>query len=98
LALAPAIVQSRPVLDPELVARVADSSGLTRGEAARVVGDVLAHYAEPVDAYVRRRHRELQTYGVRNDEAFRTIASELRSRLVAAPELSERQLRRIVYG
>jgi hypothetical protein len=89
---------SRPVLDPELVARVADSSGLTPGEAARVVGDVLAHYAEPVDAYVRRRHGELQTYGVRNDEAFRTIAAELRTRLVAAPELSERQLRRIVYG
>jgi len=92
------VVHSRLVLDPELVARVADSSGLTHGEAARVIGDVLAHFAEPVDAYVRRRHRELQTYGVRNDAAFRTIAAELRARLVAAPELSERQLRRIVYG
>jgi hypothetical protein len=90
--------QSRRVLDPELIARVADSAGLTRGEAARVVGDVLAHYAEPLDAYVRRRHAELQLRGTRNTEAFRIIRAELRSRLVAAPALSERQLRRVVYG
>jgi len=89
---------SRRVLDPELVARVADASGLTRGEAARVIGDVLAHYAEPVEVYVRRRHHELQTYGMRNAEAFRTIGAELRSRLVAAPDMSERQLRRLIYG
>ena len=86
------------MLDPELIARVSDSSGLTRSEAARVVGDVLAHYAEPVEAYVRRRHGELQLHGTRNAEAFRIIQAELRSRLVAAPTLTERQLRRVIYG
>ena len=48
--------------------------------------------------YVRERHARLQTYGARNPEIFSRIAEELAQRVVAAPELSERQLRRIVYG
>jgi hypothetical protein len=63
-----------------------------------VVEDVLAFHAEPVTAYVRRRHTELRTYGVGNPEIFARIGEELRHRVVAAPELSERQLRRLVYG
>jgi hypothetical protein len=84
--------------DGDLVARVADSAGLSEAEAARVIGDVLAHYAEPVEDYVRRRHTTLQLRGIRNPEIYRTIADELARRLVAAPALSERQLRRIIYG
>lgn len=92
------MVHSGRVLDPELVARVAGSTGLTEREAARVIGDVLAHYDEPLEDYVRRRHASLQLHGARNDDIFRTIRGELGTRLVAAPDLTERQLRRIIYG
>jgi hypothetical protein len=85
-------------VDAEIVARVAVSSGLSPGEAARVVADVLAWYREPVEAYVRRRHSYLQAHGKKNSEIFRVIAAEAAVRLVAAPDLTERQLRRIVYG
>lgn len=84
--------------DEELVERVAASTGLSTGEARRVVEDVVAWYREPVEDYVRRRHRHLQTHGTRNVEAFAQIAAELGTRVVAAPDLTERQLRRIVYG
>lgn len=84
--------------DPSLVDRVVTSTGLTRAEAERVIEDVLAFHAEPVEAYVRRRHAELKTYGAKNDQIFPLLASELQGRLVLAPQLSERQLRRIVYG
>jgi hypothetical protein len=86
------------VPDPELISRIAGSSGLSESEAARVIGDVLAHYAEPLEDYVRRRHTHLQLYGARNAEIFRIIQRELVERLVAAPALTERQLRRIIYG
>ena len=66
-------------------------------EAQRVVEDVVAFYAEPVEEYVRRRHAELKTYGAKNAEIFARIAAELEDRVVAAPPLSERQLRRIIY-
>jgi hypothetical protein len=56
------------------------------------------HRAEPVESYVRRRHAHLKTYGTRNPEIFARIADELTARVVAAAPLTERQLRRIVYG
>jgi hypothetical protein len=85
-------------VDPELIDRVAGSAGLTPAEAARVVQDVLAWYREPVEDYVRRRHAHHHLYGRRNPETFELIAAELAGRVVAAPPLSQRQLRRIVYG
>ena len=87
-----------PVPVPEaLLAHVVATTGLTRAEAGRVIEDVVAFHAEPVEDLVRRRHAHLRTYGARNDEIFARL-EELRHRVVAAPALSERQLRRIVYG
>jgi len=85
-------------LDQELIDRVAASTGLSAGEAARVVADVTAFYREPVENFVRRRHAYYQVYGKKNREIFVLIAGELAARLVAAPDLSERQIRRIIYG
>jgi hypothetical protein len=84
--------------DPALVAHVMAGTGLTPAEARRLIEDVVAFHAEPVEGYVRRRHAELRTYGAKNPEIFARIAAELRERVLAAPRLSERQLRRIVYG
>lgn len=84
--------------DPQLVEHLVATTSLTPGEARRVVEDVLAFHAESVEDYVRRRHAHLKTYGAKNPEIFERIAAELAGRVVAAPLLSERQLRRIVYG
>ena len=84
-------------VDAALVNHLVAGTGLSPTEAQRVVEDVLAFYAEPLEEYVRRRHAELKTYGAKNDEIFTRIAAELGERVVAAPPLSERQLRRIIY-
>jgi hypothetical protein len=82
----------------ELVEQVSRTTGLNSDDARRVVADVLAYFTETTEEYVRRRHRELQTYGARNDEIFTRLGVELRHWPVRSPELSPRQLRRIVYG
>ncbi|GAB2836683.1 hypothetical protein GCM10022221_39830 [Actinocorallia aurea] len=82
----------------ELIAHLCRTGGLEPGEAARIVGEVLFHFGEPVEEYVRRRHAELRDQGVRNEQIFERIARELPERRVLPPELSVRQLRRIVYG
>jgi hypothetical protein len=74
------------------------TTAIGSGEARRVVDDVLAWYAEDTEAFVRRRHREIRAEGVVNAEAFERIARELVTRRVAAPRLSLRQIRRIIYG
>ena len=82
----------------DLVEYLTRTSPLSPGEAARVVADVLGYFGEQAEDFVRRRHRELKARGLTNDEAFARIAAELPLRRVAPPQLTARQLRRIVYG
>nr|WP_237503479.1 hypothetical protein [Streptomyces sp. SID8375] len=82
----------------DLVDHLVRSTPLQRGEAARVVLDVLAYFDETTEEFVRRRHRELQSQGLRNEEIFERIRHEMPHRAVAPPDLSARQLRRLVYG
>jgi hypothetical protein len=82
----------------DLVAHLVRSTPLSPGEAARVVAEVLGYFAEPVQDFVRRRHRELKRRGLHNEQIFEVVAEELATRRVRAPELSARQLRRMIYG
>jgi hypothetical protein len=82
----------------ELIRNVVASTGLTPPTAARLVADVLAYFTETTEQFVRRRHVELHRRGLGNADIWPVIAGELGERRVAAPALSERQLRRIVYG
>ena len=69
-------------VDQKLVDHLVATTGLTRAEAARVAEDVLAYHQEPVEAYVRRRHAELKTHGVRNPEIFGRLADRYGRRRV----------------
>ncbi|MER5639098.1 hypothetical protein ABT095_19290 [Kitasatospora sp. NPDC002227] len=82
----------------DLIAHLTRTSVLSPGEAARVVAEVLAYFSETTEEYVRRRHGELQARGLTNEKIFARLGAELAARRVAAPELSTRQLRRMVYG
>ena len=84
---------------PQDLARyLAASTGLPQPTTVRVIADVTAYFGETIEEFVRRRHGELQRRQHRNHEIWPVIAAELRHRRFAAPGLSERQLRRIVYG
>ncbi|GAA2794414.1 hypothetical protein GCM10010441_19600 [Kitasatospora paracochleata] len=82
----------------ELLAHLTRTTPLAPGEAARVIAEVLAYFSESTEEYVRRRHGELQARGLTNERIFARLGAELDARRVAAPQLSTRQLRRIVYG
>jgi len=83
---------------PDLVRHVAASTDLPPPTAIRVIADVVAYFGETIEEFVRRRHGELQRRQYKNDEIWPVIAAELGQRRFAASGLSERQLRRIVYG
>ncbi len=82
----------------ELVGHLARTTPLSEAAVERIVEEVVAYFSEPVETFVRRRHGELQAKGLANEEIFGRITAELAARPVAAPELSERQIRRVVYG
>ena len=84
--------------EDDLVAHLVRSTPLSPSEAARVVAEVVAYYGETAPDFVRRRHAELKRRGLTNDLIFDEIAAELAGRRFAAPTMSVRQLRRLVYG
>jgi hypothetical protein len=65
----------------ELVDHLTRSTPLNRGEALRVIQDVLAYFDETTEEFVRRRHRELQAQGLVNATIFERIEAELKYRL-----------------
>lgn len=81
-----------------LIEHLERTTRLNRAEAERVVAEVLDYFSESLEGFVTRRHAELQNEELRNPEIFARLLAETRQRRFAAPSLSERQLRRMVYG
>lgn len=82
----------------ELVRHLASTSRLTAGEAAHLVDAVLSFLSETPEAFVRRRHLALQAEGLSNPVIFARLALELTQRRFRAPALTQRQIRRLIYG
>ena len=87
-----------PVAEPELVRHVIATTGLPPATATRVIADVVAYFDETVEDFVRRRHHELRLRQLKNAQIWSAIAGEITTRSFGAPVMTERQLRRIVYG
>jgi hypothetical protein len=82
----------------ELARYLAASTGLPQATAVRVIADVVTYFNETLEEFVRRRHAELRRRHHKNEEIWPAIEAELGQRRFAPPALSQRQLRRIVYG
>jgi hypothetical protein len=82
----------------ELITYLTRTTRLSEAEATRVVNEVLSYLAETPESFVRRRHHALQGEGLANSVIFARLAAELAQLRFRAEALSERQIRRIIYG
>ena len=82
----------------DLLEHLERTTGLDRTEARRVIDEILTYFSEPVEGFVVRRHAELQEERLKNEEIFDRIRTELEQRRFAAPGMTTRQIRRLVYG
>ena len=85
-------------LPTDLIEHLSLHCGLDRSVAARVIEEVVAFYDEPVDAFIRRRHLELQAEGLSNSDIYESLQQAIESRPFAAPPMTARQIRRVIYG
>jgi len=84
----------------DLATFLARSSRLDAAEARRLIAEIVAQLAaETVEQFVVRRHRELKAQDAeRNEAIYRRIAEEVATRPFAVARLTERQIRRLIYG
>ena len=88
-----------PESDEPLIRHLSAVTALPDDAARRCVQEVLAYYDEPLEAFVLRRHGELQAQGQQKNEAiYRQIIAEVEARRFAVPAPSARQVRRMIYG
>lgn len=89
---------AHPGASQELIEHLCRSSSLSAEEAHRLVQEVLAFYTENIGDFIRRRHHELQKSGLTNATIYRLIAEEIEHHLFTVEPLTERQIRRTIYG
>ncbi|MCP4334016.1 MAG: hypothetical protein GY785_15265 [Gammaproteobacteria bacterium] len=82
-----------------LINHLCHGSGLTPSQARKIVDEVIAYFSETPEDYVRRRHLEIkQELGLSNALVFQRIEAEMAQLAFAAPALTQRQIRRLIYG
>lgn len=84
--------------EEELLQHLRLVTGLDQVVLEKIVGEIGAWFDEDLAAWVRRRHRELHRQGLRNREIYPRLKEDARGIRVRPGPLSERQIRRIVYG
>ncbi len=73
-------------------------TGLEKATVAKIVAEIHAWYGQPLADWLRSRHAELQRQGLRNREIFPILQAEATEILIRPPALTERQIRRAIYG
>ncbi len=87
-----------PSAPTELVEHLCRQNDLTPTQASRLIEEVLAFYDESSATFIQRRHYELQKAGLANAQIYQLIAAELEHRRFKLDPLTERQIRRTIYG
>ena len=87
-----------PSITTELIDHLCRNSRLTASEAEHVALEVLAYYDETPEQFIRERHLELQLLGHSNKTIFETLQTELAQRRFKSKPLTQRQIRRAIYG
>ncbi len=73
-------------------------SPISEGQFEKLLEEINNYYDIGVKEYIQTRHLELKKLGMKNEEIYRTLLDEIGQRRFASPELSLRQVRRIIYG
>ncbi len=87
-----------PPLSEKHRAHLAENYGLDQAKLGRLLEEIWSLTAMTSQAYAIKRHAELKARGERNEAIYLSILSELESGRFQTEELSERQVRRMIYG
>ena len=85
-------------LDPGFREYLFGIADVSERDLDKLVSELLHHWSETVEEFVRRRHRELQRQGVATRDIYVKVRAELAHRRYGARPRSERQIRRLIYG
>jgi hypothetical protein len=77
---------------------ISASFNLDDEQVEKLFDEFNACFHETAPDYVRRRHGELKSEGLKNESIYPRLLDEITRRRFSAGNLTERQIRRIIYG
>ncbi|MFH1145324.1 MAG: hypothetical protein V1774_12380 [Candidatus Eisenbacteria bacterium] len=84
--------------EEDLVRHLRTVTGLEIEVLEKILNEVKSWFAEDLKTWVVRRHAELRRQGLRNREIYTRIGEEAGEMFIRPTSLSERQIRRMIYG
>lgn len=85
-------------LDEQFKSYLLSSYPIDESYLNHLIEDLGDYFSTDVKDFIGLRHQQLQKEGLKNNEIYLQIHDELKKRRFVAPELSLRQIRRIIYG
>jgi hypothetical protein len=73
-------------------------TGLESRVLEKILAEIDAWFDEDLTHWTRRHHRELQRQGLHNRDIYPRLREAARTALVRPGPLTERQIRRLIYG
>jgi hypothetical protein len=86
------------IMDEKFKRHVMETYSISDRNVDRLYEEFLEHFDASVEDFVRHRHFELKNQGRRNDEIYPAIVAEAERLRFPAEGLTERKVRRIIYG
>ncbi len=87
-----------PAVDPAFRAHLLRIVDVSERELDKLIRELKDHWAETQREHILRRHRELRRLGVPTRDIYGRIRAELGARRFAPKPMTERQIRRLIYG
>jgi len=85
-------------LDENFRNHLLNSYPITEELLNHILDDIGEYFSAEVKEYIGIRHQQLQKEGLQNRDIYTLIRKELKERRFASPDLTLRQIRRIIYG
>jgi hypothetical protein len=85
-------------MDEKFKRHVVETYNVSDRDFERLYEEFLEHFGFDLEDFIRHRHFELRTEGKRNESIYGILIGEAARRRFPAQGLTERRVRRMIYG
>ncbi len=74
------------------------TTNLSDKEINKIIEEINEFYNLSYQEYIKKNHLKLRAEGYKNEEIYEILSEKVKQMRFKAPDLSIRQIRRIIYG
>ncbi len=92
------LYMSKIILDEQLKNYLLSAYPIDESLLDHIVDDLSEYFSSDVNDFINKRHQQLHNIGMKNEQIYLKIQKELKEKRFIGPDMSLRQIRRVIYG